>query len=53
MKRERCCYDLGGVKTAATRRAYRTDFAIFEAWCAERGAAALPASPETVAALQP
>jgi site-specific recombinase XerD len=36
-------------KAAATRRAYRTDFAIFEAWCVERGAA-LPASPATVAA---
>ncbi len=37
-------------KAEATRRAYRTDFGIFEAWCAGRGAAALPASPETVAA---
>jgi site-specific recombinase XerD len=37
-------------KAPATRRAYRTDFTIFETWCAERGAAALPASPETVAA---
>ena len=36
-------------KAAATRRAYRSDFAIFEAWCVERGAA-LPASPATVAA---
>src|SRR5262245_57149081 len=37
-------------KAPATRRAYTTDFAIFEAWCSERGASALPASPETVAA---
>jgi site-specific recombinase XerD len=37
-------------KAEATRRAYRTDFAIFEAWCVQRGAIALPARPETVAA---
>jgi len=37
-------------KAPATRRAYRTDFAIFEAWCAQRNASALPASSETVAA---
>ena len=37
-------------KAAATRRAYKTDFAIFEAWCGERGASALPAEPATVAA---
>jgi site-specific recombinase XerD len=37
-------------KAAATRRAYGTDFAIFRAWCAERGLDALPTSPETVAA---
>jgi site-specific recombinase XerD len=37
-------------KAEATRRAYRTDFAIFEAWCLERGAIALPARPEIVAA---
>ncbi len=46
----------GPASTPAPRRpqppaaAYRTDFAIFETWCAERGAVALPASPETVAA---
>ena len=33
----------------ATRRAYRADMRIFEAWCAARGLAALPASPETAA----
>ena len=37
-------------KAAATRRAYKTDFAIFQAWCADRGASALPAEPATVAA---
>jgi site-specific recombinase XerD len=33
----------------ATRKAYRTDFGIFEAWCASHGLAALPALPGTVA----
>jgi integrase len=33
----------------ATRKAYRTDFRIFEAWCASRGLAAIPALPGTVA----
>jgi site-specific recombinase XerD len=33
----------------ATRKAYRTDFDILEAWCASRGLAALPALPGTVA----
>jgi site-specific recombinase XerD len=37
-------------KAAATRRAYRSDFEIFHAWCAERYVSALPASPESVAA---
>jgi site-specific recombinase XerC len=37
-------------KAPATRRAYKTDFAIFEAWCAQRDATALPASSKTVAA---
>src|SRR5271165_1042 len=37
-------------KASATRRAYVTDFAIFSAWCAERGALPLPASPVVVAA---
>ena len=37
-------------KAVATRRAYRSDFEIFRAWCDERGAIALPAAPETVAA---
>ena len=37
-------------KASATRRAYVTDFAIFSAWCAERGALPLPAPPVVVAA---
>jgi site-specific recombinase XerD len=37
-------------KAKATRRAYRSDFAIFRAWCAGRGVSELPATPETVAA---
>ncbi len=37
-------------KSAATQRAYKSDFAIFSAWCAEQGLSALPAEPATVAA---
>jgi len=37
-------------KAEATRRAYRSDFRIFEAWCRDRGASGLPATPATVAA---
>lgn len=33
----------------ATRRAYRSDWRIFTAWCAARGLEPLPATPETVA----
>jgi len=33
-------------KAAATRRAYRSDFRIFEAWCRGRGVSALPARAE-------
>src|ERR1700744_6107344 len=36
-------------KAEATRRAYKTDFTIFQTWCADRGANALPAEPATVA----
>jgi site-specific recombinase XerD len=31
-----------------TRRAYRSDWRHFEAWCGERGLASFPATPETV-----
>jgi site-specific recombinase XerD len=34
---------------SSTRRAYRSDLAQFEAWCAPRGLVAIPASPATVA----
>jgi site-specific recombinase XerD len=37
-------------KAAATRRAYRSDFALFRCWCEAKRVAALPAGPETVAA---
>jgi hypothetical protein len=33
----------------ATRKAYASDFRIFERWCAEHGLAALPADPAAVA----
>jgi site-specific recombinase XerD len=35
-------------KSEATRRAYRSDFAIFTAWCSARGVQSMPAAPETV-----
>jgi len=37
-------------KAPATRKAYGTDFRLFVAWCEGKGAASLPALPETVAA---
>jgi site-specific recombinase XerD len=37
-------------KAASTCRAYKTDFAILEAWCAERLISALPAVPEALCA---
>ena len=37
-------------KAAATRRAYRSDFARFRSWCETKHIPALPAAPETVAA---
>jgi site-specific recombinase XerD len=37
-------------KAPATRKAYRSDFASFQAFCLSRGVASLPATPETVAA---
>src|SRR4051812_25619449 len=37
-------------KATATHRAYHSDFAIFSAWCAERGLSPLPSNPESVAA---
>jgi len=37
-------------KSPATRRAYASDWRVFETWCADRRQAALGSSPETVAA---
>ena len=37
-------------KAPNTRKAYRSDFALFEAWCARHRVTALPARPETLAA---
>src|SRR5215470_1437509 len=37
-------------KAENTRRAYRSDFALFEAWCRAHRVSALPARPEAVAA---
>jgi Phage integrase, N-terminal SAM-like domain len=37
-------------KSAATQRAYKSDFAIFSAWCAGQGLCSLPADPAAVAA---
>lgn len=37
-------------KSEATRRAYRSDFALFRSWCEAKRVPALPATPEAVAA---
>src|SRR5258708_35053632 len=37
-------------KASSTRKAYGTDFRLFSEWCQTKGAATLPALPETVAA---
>jgi hypothetical protein len=34
-------------KSPATRAAYKSDFAAFQAWCNRRRVASLPAAPET------
>ena len=36
-------------KAASTVRAYKTDAAVFTAWCSARGLSSLPAAPSTVA----
>jgi hypothetical protein len=36
-------------KAPSTRKAYQSDFRIFESWCAAHGLASLPAAPETIA----
>jgi site-specific recombinase XerD len=37
-------------KAASTRKAYRTDFRLFRAWCDAKGVSSLPAAAETIAA---
>jgi hypothetical protein len=37
-------------KAPATRRAYKSDYALFRCWCETKRVPALPAAPETVAA---
>ncbi len=39
----------GASRSESTRRAYRRQWAAFEAWCGGRGFASLPAAPEAVA----
>lgn len=41
---------LARASAEATLRAYRSDWRLFTAWCAENGYAPLPAAPDTVAA---
>lgn len=36
-------------KAPSTRKAYQSDFRIFESWCAAHGLAPLPSPPETIA----
>ena len=46
---EACAESSRGTRSDNTERAARADLAIYWAWCAERGVAALPASAEVVA----
>lgn len=48
-KIERAAAYAKAARSSATRRAYESDWAIFTAWCAAHGLAALPASPDVVA----
>ena len=36
-------------KAPSTRKAYQSDFRIFESWCAAHRLASLPSAPETIA----
>lgn len=36
-------------KAPSTRKAYKSDFRIFESWCADHGLASLPSAPQTIA----
>jgi integrase len=48
-KIERAAAYARAARSAATRKAYDSDWAIFTAWCAAHGLSALPATPEVVA----
>ncbi len=48
-KIERAAAYAKAARSSATRRVYDSDWAIFTAWCAAHGLAALPASPDVVA----
>lgn len=48
-KIERAAAYAKAARSAATRRAYESDWAIFTAWCAAHRLIALPASPDVVA----
>lgn len=48
--RERVERYVGRASAEATLRAYRSDWRLFEAWCAENGYRSMPAAPATVAA---
>ena len=48
-KIERAAAYARAARSAATRRAYDSDWAIFTAWCAAHRLDALPATPEVVA----
>ncbi len=48
-KIERAAAYAKAARASSTRRAYDSDWAIFTAWCAAHGLAALPATPEIVA----
>ena len=36
-------------KAPSTRKAYQSDFRIFDSWCAAHGLASLPSAPQTIA----
>jgi integrase len=46
---QRLAQSIAASKSEATKRAYRSDWKDFEAWCGLHGLAALPASAQTVA----
>ena len=48
--RARLAHYFAARHATATRRAYRSDWTLYAAWCDARGLGALPATPETVAA---